>query len=73
MLQDRNYSRPSSRLYDHLRYNIMSYSSFHKGRAIRIDVMGIRRRYVDLAVVDILVTFMFELLRGDYVDLVKTR
>ena len=35
--------------------------------------MGIRRRYVDLAVVDILVTFMFELLRGDYVDLVKTR
>ena len=35
--------------------------------------MGIRRRYVDLAVVDILVTFMFELWRGDYVDLVKTR
>ena len=51
----------------------MSYSSFHKGRAIRIDVKGIRRRYVDLAVVDILVTFMFEPLRGDYVDLVKTR
>ena len=42
----------------------MSYSSFPKGRAIRIDVMGIRRRYFDLAVVDILVTFMFELWLG---------
>ena len=51
----------------------MSYSSFPKGRAIRIDVMGIRTGYVDLAVVDILVTFMLELWLGYYVDLVKTR
>ena len=48
----------------------MSYSSFPKGRAIRIDVKGIRRRYVDLAVVDILVTFKFELWPGYYLDLV---
>ena len=73
MLQDRNYSRPSSRLYGHFRYIIMSYSSFPKVRAIRIDVKGIRRRYVDLAVVDILVTFKFELWPGYYLDLVKTR
>ena len=35
--------------------------------------MGIRRRYFYLAVVDVLVTFNFELRPGYYVDLVKTR
>ena len=35
--------------------------------------MGIRTGYVDLVVVDILVTFMLELWLGYYVDLVKTR
>ena len=40
---------------------------------MRIDVMGIRTGYVDLVVVDILVTFMLELWLGYYVDLVKTR
>ena len=51
----------------------MLFSSFLKWRAVRIDVMGIRRRYVDLGVVDVLVTFNFELWLGCYVDLVKTR
>ena len=78
MLQDRNYSRPSSRLYDHFRYTIMLFSSFPKWRAIRIDVMGIRKRFVYLAVVDVLVTFNFELWLSwswlsYYVDLIKTR
>ena len=45
VLQDLYYSRPSSRLYGHFRYPVMSFSSFPRWRAIRIDV-GIRRRYI---------------------------
>ena len=73
MLRDRYYSRPSSRLYGHFRCTIMSFPSFPKWKAIRIDVMRIWRRYVDLAVVNFLVTFKFELWLGYYVDLLETR
>ena len=59
-----------------IHYNVIS--SFPKWRAIRIDVMGIRKRFVYLAVVDVLVTFNFELWLSwswlsYYVDLIKTR
>ena len=72
MLQDRHYSRPSSRFYGHFRYTVMLFSSFPVWRAIRINVMGIRRRYVNLTVVNVLVSFKFELWLGYHVNLVKT-
>ena len=72
MLQDRHYSRPSSRFYGHFRYTVMLFSSFPVWRAIRINVIGIRRRYVNLTVVNVLVSFKFELWLGYHVNLVKT-